>query len=47
MRLRKYTDMEPGTTPIVQLGEERTRERLKAPGLIGPFQGELQKDFRQ
>jgi hypothetical protein len=45
VRLRKYTGMEPGTTPIVQLAEERTRERLKAPGLIGPFQGELQKDF--
>jgi uncharacterized protein (DUF885 family) len=45
VRLRKYAGMESGTTSIVQLAEERTRERLKTPGLIGPFQGELQKDF--
>jgi len=45
VRLRRYAGMEPGSTPIVQLAEERTRERLKVPGLIGPFQGELQKDF--
>ncbi len=45
VRLRKYTGMEPGTTSIVQLTEERTRERLKRPGLMGPFKGEMEKDF--
>ena len=34
VRLRKYVGMEPGTTSIVQLTEERYRERLK-PGLMG------------
>jgi uncharacterized protein DUF885 len=45
VRLRKYAGMEPGTTPIVQLTEERSRERLKVPGLMGPFKGEVEKDF--
>ena len=45
VRLRKYTGMEPGTTSIVQLTEERSRERLKMPGLTGPFKGEMEKDF--
>jgi hypothetical protein len=45
VRLRKYAGMEPGTTSIVQLAEERSRERLKTPGLMGPFKGEMEKDF--
>ena len=45
VRLRKYTGMEAGSTSIVQLAEERTRERLKTPGLMGPFKGEVEKDF--
>lgn len=45
VRLRKYAGMEPGSTSIVQLAEERTRERLKTPGLMGPFKGEVEKDF--
>ena len=45
VRLRKYTGMEAGSTSIVQLAEERTRERLKVPGLMGPFKGEVEKDF--
>ncbi|HYN15516.1 MAG TPA: DUF885 domain-containing protein [Terriglobales bacterium] len=45
VRLRKYAGMEPGTPSIVQLTEERTRERLKAPGLMGPFKGEMEKNF--
>jgi hypothetical protein len=45
VRLRKYTGMEPGSTSIVQLTEERARERLKMPGLMGPFKGEVEKDF--
>jgi hypothetical protein len=45
VRLRKYAGMEPGTTSIVQLTEERSRERLKKPGLMGPFKGEMEKNF--
>lgn len=45
VRLRKYAGMEPGTTPVVQLAEERSRETLKTPGLMGPFKGELEKNF--
>ena len=45
VRLRKYAGMEPGSTSIVQLAEERTRERLKLPGLEGPFKGEVEKNF--
>ena len=45
VRLRKYTGMEPGSISIVQLAEARTRERLKTPGLIGPFKGEVEKNF--
>jgi hypothetical protein len=45
VRLRKYAGMEPGTTPATRLAEACTRERLGTPGLIGPFKGQLQKDF--
>jgi hypothetical protein len=45
VRLRKYTGMEPGTTSIVQLTEKRSRERLRMPGLMGPFKGEVEKNF--
>jgi hypothetical protein len=45
VRLRKYAGMEPGSTAIVQLAEDRTRERLKTPGLAGPFKGEVEKNF--
>ncbi len=45
VRLRKYAGMEPGSTSIVQLTEERSRERLKKPGLMGPFKGEMEKNF--
>ena len=45
VRLRKYAGMEPGSTAIAQLAEERTRERLKMPGLSGPFKGEVEKNL--
>ncbi len=45
VRLRKYAGMEPGSTSIVQLTEARSRERLKKPGLMGPFKGEMEKNF--
>jgi hypothetical protein len=45
VRRRKYAGMELGTTSIIELTEERTRERLKASGLMGPFKGEMEKNF--
>ncbi len=45
VRLRRYTGMEPGYTPIATLVEERFREKLKTPGLLGPAKVEVQKDL--
>jgi hypothetical protein len=45
VRLRRYAGLEPGSTPIVVLAEQRTRERLTTPGLTGPFKGELEKNL--
>jgi hypothetical protein len=36
-RLRKYTGREPGFKPVVQLAEDRCRERFDTPGLAGPW----------
>ncbi len=45
VRLRRYAGQEPGTTPIAVLAEQRTRERLDASGLTGPFKGEIEKNL--
>src|SRR6266850_2124838 len=45
VRLRKYAGLEPGYTPIAKLAEDRTRERLKRPGLLGPAKIEVDKDL--
>jgi hypothetical protein len=45
VRLRKYAGLTPGTTPIAQLAEQYTRSRLAEPGLVGPFQGEVERDL--
>jgi Bacterial protein of unknown function (DUF885) len=45
VRLRKYAGLEPGFTPITKLAEERTRERLNKPGLLGPAKVEVEKDL--
>jgi uncharacterized protein (DUF885 family) len=37
--------MEAGYTPITVLAEQRTRERMTVPGLIGPPRDEVQKDL--
>jgi hypothetical protein len=42
-RLRRYAGMEPGTLPMAQLAEQRTRELFARSGLQGPFQGEVEK----
>jgi hypothetical protein len=45
VRLRKYAGLEPGYTPIAVLAEQRTRERLNMPGLIGPTKLQVEKDL--
>ena len=45
VRLRKYVGMEPGSTPVTQLIEDRTRERLSKPGLLGPAKIEVEDDL--
>ena len=45
VRLKKYAGMEPGSKPAVELAEAATREKLNAPGLIGPYKGEVEKDL--
>jgi hypothetical protein len=45
VRLRKYTGMEPGYTPVVQLAEDRIRERLSKPGLLGPAKVQVNDDL--
>jgi hypothetical protein len=45
IRMRKYAGMEPGYTPIVTQAEERFRERLKTPGLLGPSKMSVEKNL--
>jgi len=45
VRLKRYAGLEPGVTPIAVLAQERTRERLAVPGLVGPFRGEVEKNL--
>ena len=44
-RLRKYAGAEPGYTPITKLAEDRARERLNKPGLLGPAKIEVEKNL--
>ncbi|MGH9492927.1 MAG: DUF885 domain-containing protein [Terriglobales bacterium] len=45
VRLRRYAGMEPGYDPIVKLAEDRTRERLSQPGLLGPVKEEVERNL--
>jgi len=38
--------LEPGYTPIVTQAEDRFREKLKTPGLLGPSKMEVEKDLQ-
>ena len=44
-RLAKYTGKAEGFTPITELAKQRTRERFAVQGLLGPYQGELERDL--
>ena len=45
VRLRKYTGLEPGFEPLTMQAEERFREKLKTPGLVGPSKAEVEKNL--
>ncbi len=45
VRLRKYIGAEPGYTPLVELAEQRFREALARPGLVGPSKALVEKDL--
>jgi hypothetical protein len=45
VRLRKYAGIEPGTTPIAAQAEELLRARLREPGLLPPFRGDLERQL--
>ncbi|HTD22411.1 MAG TPA: DUF885 domain-containing protein [Terriglobales bacterium] len=45
VRLRKYTGMEAGTTPLTQLAQDRIQERLNKPGLLGPAKLQVEDDL--
>ena len=43
VRLRKYAGLEEGEPPIAVMAEERIRERLKEPNLLGPPKDEVER----
>ena len=45
VRLRRYAGMEPGYEPMVKLAEDRTRERLSQPALLGPVREEVLRNL--
>ncbi len=44
-RLKKYTGLAAGSTAMTNLAEDRFRERLKTPGLLGPSKEQVEKDL--
>jgi uncharacterized protein (DUF885 family) len=44
-RLRRYAGVEPGTTPLATLAEQRTREKLGDAKLLMPIKAQLEKDL--
>ena len=47
VRLRKYTGLEPGTTPITEYAISYIRERLNNPKLLAPVKSKVEKDLAQ
>jgi hypothetical protein len=45
VRLKRYVGMEEGYTPITVLAQDRIRERLSKPGLIGPVKAQVERDM--
>jgi Bacterial protein of unknown function (DUF885) len=45
VRLRRYTGLEAGYTPVTELAMALTRERLADTKLVGPYKGEVEQDL--
>jgi uncharacterized protein (DUF885 family) len=45
VRLKRYAGMESGFVPIATQAEERFREKLRVPGLMGPSRMEVEKNL--
>ncbi len=45
IRLRKYTGLQPGYEPMIAMAEERFREKVSTPGLLGPSKLEVEKNL--
>ena len=44
-RLQRYAGLGAGETPLAKLAQDRIQEKLGNASLVGPFQGEMDKDF--
>jgi uncharacterized protein (DUF885 family) len=44
-RLRKYAGLEPDYKPITEILKERTREQMSKPGVIYPWQNEIETEL--
>ena len=47
VRLRKYTGLEPGTTPMLEHATSLIRERMKNEKLLPPIRSKVEKDLAQ
>ena len=46
-RIEKYAGLVEGYTPLVELANDRTRERFDVDGLVGPYRGEIEQDLER
>lgn len=46
VRLRRYTGLEAGWTPVLKQAEDNLRSSFKKPGLLGPFRGQVELDLK-
>jgi uncharacterized protein (DUF885 family) len=44
-RMKKYVGTMPGYTPVIEQAEQRWREKLNTPGLLGPSKAEVEKNL--
>ncbi len=46
VRLRRYTGLEAGWTPVLKQAEDNLRSGFRKPGLLGPFRGQVELDLK-
>lgn len=47
IRIEKYAGLANGHMPLTELAKDRSRERFKTAGLVGPFRGEVEQDLER